>query len=260
MINFSKINNLLTNKGTQKGQQSFGLSCVVHDLYMTPIHTVQYIYFETSNKVPCLLYVNPENFEIHNDIFKKETELTLWPGHEQSTGYVLTGDNDIDVLPEISVSISPEPYTDLIKMLSKSIKDTSYRIALMVEDFLIVHDGGIVATSGASDKVGSTFGGHIFNINGCENPKLLIVVDLLTLMNDLSVTKIERVFNAINTIMTETCDKYWVSLRSLLLKCQELKIITKGKKCIDVGNMLTNMVKLQSSDRAIKLALENLKL
>jgi hypothetical protein len=44
------------------------------------------------------------------------------------------------------------------------------------------------------------------------------------------------------------------------LKCQELKIITKGKKGIDSANVLTNMVKLQSSNRAIKLALENLQL
>ena len=245
MINLSKINNLLTNKGTKKGQQSFGLNCVVHEMFTNPVHTVQYIYFETLNKVPCLLYVNSENSQIRKDISIKETELTLWSGYESSTGYVLDGENEFDVLPEISTSISPEPYIDLITMLSQTIKGVSYKLAAMVENFLLVHDGEMV---------------NVFNINGCENPKLLIVVDLLTLMDDLSVTKIERVSDAINTLMVETCNKYWTNLHSLLLKCQELKIITKGKKGIDSTNVLTNMVKLQSSNRAIKLALENLQL
>lgn len=245
MINLSKINNLLINKGTQKGQQSFGLSCVVHEIFTTPTGVVQYIYFETQNKVPCLLYVNPERFELYNDILKKETELTIWTGCEKSTGYTLIGENELDILPEISSSISPESYINLIIMLSQSIKNNSYRLGVMIEDFLLVNDGEIV---------------NVFNIMGCYNPKLLIVVDLLTLMNDLSVIKIERVFDAINKIMAETCNKYWINLHSLLLKCQELKIITKGKKDINSENVLTNLVKLQSSDHAIKLALENITL
>jgi len=247
MINLSKISNLLTNKGTKKGQQSFGLNCVVHEIFTNPVQTVQYIYFETINKVPCLLYVNSENSQIRKDIpiTIKETELTLWSGYESSTGYVLDEENEFDVLPEISTSISPEPYIDLITMLSQTMKGVSYKLAAMVEDFLLVHDGEMV---------------NVFNINGCENPKLLIVVDLLTLMDDLSVTKIERVFDAINTLMVETSNKYWTNLHSLLLKCQELKIITKGKKSIESTNILANMVKLQSSNRAIKLALENLQL
>jgi hypothetical protein len=246
MINFSKINNLLTNKGNQKGKYNFGLNCIVHDMFITPENTIKYIYFETSNKVPCLLYVNSENFQIHKDIpTKKETELTVWSGYEPSTGYVLNEDNEIDVLPEITTSISPDPYIDVITMLSQTIKDVSYNLAVMVEDFLIVHDGEMV---------------NVFNIRGYENPKLLIVVDLLTLTSDLSVTKIERIFGAINTIMIETGNKYWTNLHSLLLKCQELKIITKGKKSIDSTNVLTHLVKLQNSNRAINIALETMKL
>jgi len=247
MINLSKINNFLTNRGTVKGKQSFGLSCVIHELFTAPINnTVQYIYFETINRVPCLLYVNSEC--IHVDIPpKKSTTLTVWSGCiQESIGYnILSTDNGLDVLPEISSSISPEPYVDLILMLSQTIKNCPYKLAVMVEDFLLVHDGEIV---------------NVFNIKGYENPKLLIVVDLLTLMSELSVTKIERIFDAINTMMTETCSKYWTNLHSLLLKCQELKICTRGKKSTDSKNILTNMVKLQSSNRAIKLALENLKL
>lgn len=242
MINFSKINNLLTNKGTQKGQQSFGLSCVVNELFMMPDHSIEYIYFETHNKVPCLLYVNSKNIKIYNDISKKETILTPWTGEEPSAGYIFAGENEIDIIPEIYTSISPEPYIDLITMLSKSIQNNSYRLGVMIEDFVLIHDGEMV---------------NVFNIKTCDNPKLLIVVDLLTLTNDLSVIKIERVFDAINTIMEEMCNKYWTDLHSLLLKCQELKIVTKGKKSKNSENVLTHIVKLQSSNRAIKLALEN---
>jgi hypothetical protein len=245
MTTLSKINNLLTNKGTQKGQPSFGLSCVVHELFMTPHHTVQHIYFETNNKVPCLLYINPENFEIHNDSLKKATTLTPWSDYESSVGYVLTGNDEINVLPEISTSISPEPYINLLTMLSQTIKNTPYKFAVMIEDFLLVHNGETV---------------DISNIKGCENPKLLIVVDLITLMSDLSITKIERVFDAINSIMIETYNKYWTNLHSLLLKCQKLKIITKGKANTDSMHILTKVVTLQSSDHAIKMALETLNL
>lgn len=251
MINFSKIHNLLTNTGTKKGHPSFGLNCVVHELFMNPVHTVQYIYFETSNKVPCLLYVDSENFKIHKDIpiKRKETELTVWSGYEPSVGYVLNtsvnDDKDFDVLPEMSMSVSPEPYIELITMLSSTIKAVSYKLAVMVEDFLLVDDGEMI---------------NIFNIPVCENPKLLIVVDLLTLLDDLSVKKIEKVSDAMSAIMVDTCNKYWTCLHSLLLKCKELKIITKGKQSIDSTKCLTNMVKLQTSNCALKLALETLKL
>lgn len=265
MINFSKINNLLTNKSTKKGNSLFGLSCVVHELFMAPsinganplwgaqemtgakssINTIQYIHFETQNNVPCLLHVDSSAVEMRNDILKKETILTVWSGYEKTSGYVYTDSGDFDILPEIDVSISPEPYIDLITTLSKSIKDSAYRLAIMVENFLIVNEGDVVT---------------VFNIKGCENPKLLIVVDLLTLANELSVIKIERVFNAVNTIIEETCEKYWINLHSLLIKCQELKIITKGKKDIDSKNLLKNIIKLQTSDRAIKTALESLKM
>lgn len=247
MINLSKINSLLTNKSTQKGQPSFGLSCVVHDLFMTSHHTVQYIYFQTSNKVPCLLYVNPENFEIQNDSLKKATRLVPWSDYNSSAGYILTQEPEIGILPEVSTSVSPEPYVNLLTMLSQTIKNIPYKAAVMIEDFLLVHNGKAV---------------DIFNIEGCENanPKLLIVVDLITLMKDMSVTKIERVFDAINSIMIEACNKYWTNLHSLLLKCQKLKIVTRGKAATDPDSTLTKMVKLQSSDCAIRLALESLDL
>jgi len=247
MINLSKINSLLTNKSTQKGQPSFGLSCVVHELFMTSHHTVQYIYFQTANKVPCLLYVNSENFEIQNDSLKKATRLVPWSDYNSSDGYVLTQEEEVGILPEVSTSVSPEPYVNLLTMLSQTIKNIPYKVAVMIENFLLVHNGETV---------------DIFNIEGCENenPKLLIVVDLITLMNDMSVTKIERVFYAINNIMIETCNKYWINLHSLLLKCQKLKIVTRGKASTDPESILTKMVKLQSSDRAIRLALESLNL
>lgn len=247
MITLSKINNLLTNKGTQKGQPSFGLSCVIHELFISSHDTVQYIYFETANKVPCLLYVNSENFEIHNDSLKKATKLAPWSGHESSDGYILTEEDELGVLPQISTSISPEPYVSLLSMLSQTIKNIPYKVGVMIEDFLLVHNGEEA---------------DVFNIKGCgnENPKLLIVVDLITLMNDMSTTKIERVYDAINSIMMEACNKYWTNLHALLLKCQKLKIVTRGKINTDSMPVLTKMVKLQSSDRAIRLALESLNL
>ena len=246
MINLSKINSLLTNKGTQKGQSSFGLACIVHELFITSHHTVQYIYFQTSNKIPCLLYVNSENFEIQNDSLKKATKLVPWSNYNSSAGYILT-EEEVGVLPEVSTSVSPEPYVNLLTILSQTIKNIPYKVAVMIEDFLLVHNGEDV---------------DIFNIEGCENenPKLLIVVDLITLMNDMSVIKIERVFDAINNIMIEACNKYWTNLHSLLLKCQKLKIVTKGKAAIDPESTLKKMIKLQSSDRAIRLALESLNL
>lgn len=247
MINLSKINSLLTNKGTQKGQPSFGLACVIHEMFITSHHTVQYIYFQTANKVPCLLYINSENFQIQNDSLKKTIKLMPWYDHNASAGYILTEEEEIGILPEVSTSISPEPYVNLLTMLSQTIKNIPYKVAVMIEDFLLVHNEKEV---------------DIFNIKGCEseNPKLLIVVDLITLMNDMSITKIERVFDAINNIMIEACNKYWTNLHTLLLQCQKLKIITKGKTATDSEQILTKMIKLQSSDRAIRLALESLNL
>jgi len=249
MLQYSKIYGLLTNKNSQKGAANFGLNCTVHESYSRN-GILRYVYFETASQTPCLLYINPDTFQVTNDVAKKFTDMTRWEKPEISLDTIITTDQNIPLIPEIKTTSSPEVFVNLLTTLLPSTKSIPYKIGISLEEYLLTQVGDDI---------------DVFCVRGNREPKLLIVVDLTTLLNDASTEYIERVYLAVNKVLTDSCEQFWTNLNSLLIKCQKVKIITNGRKKNftpaggeSAANLLVKMAKLQSSHNAIKTALQSL--
>jgi hypothetical protein len=57
-------------------------------------------------------------------------------------------------------------------------------------------------------------------------------------------------------LLQENNEQYWKNLKSLLIKCQNIKIITKGKKNMDSSDIVSKNAHLLISQKAINSALK----
>lgn len=95
----------------------------------------------------------------------------------------------------------------------------------------------------------------VFYASGPKETKLLVVLDLETLLFKNIIPELERVHKNVLKLIQDSTDRYWDSLLELLKKCQQLKIVTKGRQNLAVG-LIDQSMKIGMSHKAIKLALE----
>jgi hypothetical protein len=233
MLMYSKLYDLLT--GTSKGNHA--LKCSIKELYGRN-EKLRYIYFETRSATPCLLYISSKyDVAMEN---KKFLPLSRWQEDEINFDAVLAADPENSIVKEIRATTSPLGYVNLINRLEPSLKSIPYKIAILSEEYLIVLD--------ESSEV------DIFYIKGPKEAKLLVVLDLETLLFKNIIPELERVHRNVIKIIQESTDTYWDSLLTLLKKCQQIKIVTNGKQ--DTTSLIEQAIKIGVSQKAIKLALE----
>lgn len=238
MLLYSKLYDLLTGRSTSNGKPA--LRCTVRELYGRN-EKLRYIYFNTENDIPCLLYI-PSKHEIKMDA-KKFLVLSRWRDEQINFEAVLAADPDISIVKEVHASSSPQGFIDLIKRIEPSLKSIPYNIGIISEEFLIV-----------LDQYGEI---DVFHINGPKEAKLLIVLDLERLLFNNSIPELERVHKNVIKLIQESMERYWDSLLELLKKCQKLKVVTNGKQNLNgSGGLIDQSMKISMSHKAIKLALE----
>lgn len=244
MLLYSKLHGLLTGKNSKVGNPSFGLKCTIQNLF-SKNEELRYIYFQTENGIDGLLYINPDTFQIQNDTNKKFTEIKRWYEQEYSFGTVLSPEEDTTLVKEVKVGTLPHEFINLLKTMYLSLQFISYKAAIITEEYLI--------TQNYNDE-----NIDVFYINGPKEPKLLVVVDLNTLLKDVSVSRLEKTYTELIKLLQENNEKYWVTLNNLLQQCQTLKILTNGKKMVNKTNILILNTQLLQSQKAINLALNSL--
>jgi hypothetical protein len=236
MLLYSKLYDLLTGRSTSGGRPA--LQCSVKELYGRN-DKLRYVYFNTENSIPCLLYISSKH-DIKMDS-KKFLSLSRWENNEVNFEAVLAADPDVTIVKEINATSSPQGLINLLKQLEPSLKSIPYNIGIMSEEYLLVS---------INEEI------DIYYINGSKETKLLIVLDIETLLYKNIIPELERVHRNVIKLIQDSTDKYWESLLQLLKKCQQMKIITKGKQNIDNMGLIEQSIKVGMSHKAIKLALE----
>jgi hypothetical protein len=237
MLLYSKLYDLLTGRHISAGRPA--LRCTVKEIYGRN-DKLRYVHFNTENGIPCLLYI-PSKHEVKMDS-KKFLSLQRWTDKEVNFEAILAADPDVSIVKEIKATSSPQGMIDLVKRLEPSLKSIPYKIGIISEEYLIVltEDGEI----------------DVFYASGPKETKLIIVLDIETLLFKNVIPELERVHKNVIKIIQESTLKYWDSLLDLLKKCNQMKIVTKGKhNMIGIG-LLEQSVKICTSHTAIKLALE----
>jgi hypothetical protein len=201
---------------------------------------LRYVHFNTENSVPCLLYI-PSKHEVKMDT-KKFLTLSRWRDNEVNFEAVLAADPDISIVKEVQATSSPQGLVDLIKRLEPSLKSIPYKIGIISEEYLMVLD-----QDGEVD---------VFYASGPKETKLLVVLDLETLLFKNIIPELERVHKNVVKLIQDSTDRYWDSLLELLKKCQQMKIVTKGKQNLNGMGLIDQNMKIGMSHKAIKLALE----
>lgn len=238
MLLYSKLYDLLTKNSGE-------LKCIVKELYGRS-ESLSYIYFQTESEIPCLLNVSSKH-EIKMDTVKNTSIkkfLPLSPWIDNSIGFdaVIAADPEMTVVKEIKANSSPHSFIELLKKIYPSLAAIPYRVAILSQEYLLVLD-----SAGSVD---------VYFVKGPKNTKLLIVVDLETLLFKNVIPEVERVYKNILELLQDSNEMYWSSLLLLLKKCQELKIVTKGKQNLDQLSIIDQSMKINMSYKAIKLALE----
>jgi len=236
MLLYSKLYDLLTGRNMISGRPA--LRCTVKELYGRN-DKLRYVHFNTENGVPCLLYIS-SNHEIKMDI-KKFLSLSRWKSRDISFD-VLAADPDMSIVKEIQATSSPQGLIDLIKRLEPSLKSIPYKIGIISEEYLTV-----------LDKDGEV---DVFYANGSKETKLLVILDIETLLVKNIIPELERVHKNVIKLIQDSLEKYWDSLLELLKKCQQMKIVTKGKQNLSGMGLIDQSMKIGMSHKAIKLALE----
>ena len=155
---------------------------------------------------------------------------------------VLAADPDMSIVKEVQATSSPQGLIDLIKRLEPSLKSIPYKIGIISEEYLMVLD-----EDGEVD---------VFYASGPKETKLLVVLDLETLLFKNIIPELERVHKNVVKLIQDLTDRYWDSLLELLKKCHQLKIVTKGKQNLADMGLIDQSMKLGVPHNAIKLALE----
>lgn len=237
MLLYSKLYDLLTGRSTSGGRPA--LRCTVKELYGRN-DRLRYIHFNTENGIPCLLYISSKH-DIKMES-KKFLSLSRWKDEDVNFEAVLAADPDISIVKEIQATSSPQGFIDLMKRLGPSLKAIPYNISLISNEYLMVLD-----EEGEID---------VFYVNGPKETKLLIVLDLETLLFKNIIPELERVHKNVIKLIQDSTNRYWDSLLELLTKCHQLKIVTNGKQAMDSLGLIDQSMKIGMSHKAIKLALE----
>lgn len=237
MLLYSKLYDLLTGRSTSGGRPA--LRCTVKELYGRN-DKLRYVHFITENGVPCLLYI-PSKHEIKMDT-KKFISLSRWRDNEVNFEAVLAADPDVSIVKEVQATSSPQGLIDLIKRLEPSLRSIPYKIGIISEEYLMVLD--------EDSEV------DVFYTSGPKETKLLVVLDLETLLFKNIIPELERVHKNVVKLIQDSTDRYWDSLLELLKKCHQHKIVTRGKQNLAGMGLIDQSMKIGMSHKAIKLALE----
>ncbi len=237
MLLYSKLYDLLTGRRTSGGRPA--LRCTVKELYGRN-EKLRYVHFNTENGTPCLLYI-PSKHEVKMDA-KKFLALSRWRDNDVNFEAVLAADSDVSIVKEVQATSSPQSLIYLVQRLEPSLKSIPYKIGIISEEYLIVLD-----ENGEVD---------VFYVSGPKETKLLVVLDLETLLFKNIIPELERVHKNVLKLIQDSTDRYWDSLLELLKKCHQMKIVTKGKQNLNAMGLIDRSMKIGTSHKAIKLALE----
>ncbi|MGL5960843.1 MAG: hypothetical protein ACRCZ0_02670 [Cetobacterium sp.] len=258
MLLYSKLYDLLTKSGNGK----FELKCTIKELFGRN-DALKYIYFQTESEVPCLLNISSKH-EIKMDTTRpmasganKFLSLSRWTDSKIGFDAVIAADPEMTMVKEIKANSSPHSLIDLLKKIYPSLTAIPYRAALLSQEYLLVLDD-----AGEVD---------VYYTKGPKHTKLLIVVDLEILLFKNIIPEVERVHRSILELLQNSNETYWELLLELLKKCQQFKIITRGKLNTKGSNsqfinssqgpraesiIIDQSMKINMSHNAIKLALE----
>lgn len=233
MLVYSKLYDLLKGK----------LKCTIKDLYGVN-DALRFIYFTTpTENVSCLLDIGSKH-QVKMDM-KKFLSLVRWKDNEIGFDAILAGDQDTTIVKEIKAGSSPHGFIEMIKRIAPSLVSIPYRVAVMTEEHLLVL---------ASDERDATV--DVFHIRGPKEAKLMVVLDLETLIFKNIIPELERVHRNIFKLIQDTNNEYHDLLLSLLKRCHDLKIISTGRAKTQTMTALEQNVKINMAHKAVKLALE----
>jgi hypothetical protein len=235
MLLYSKLYDLLTSRKT--------LKCSIKELYGVMDDDgksrLTYIYFITENNTPCLLTL-PAKYDIKMDN-KKFLLLEKWEEkHEMGFGAIIAADIDKTIVKEIKADCSPQKLITFLSKLKSSLISISYSAAILSEEHLCILN--------TEDDI------DVYFAKGTKETKLLVVLDLETLLFKNIIPELERVYKNINKLIQEGNREYWDSLLKLLTKCQQLKIVSTGSK--QDNPAIEQSMKICLAHKAIMLALE----
>lgn len=251
MLLYSKLYDLLTKSGNGK----FELKCTIKELFGRN-DALKYIYFQTESEIPCLLNISSK-YEIKMDTARPGTNkflsLSRWTDSRIGFDAVIAADPEMTMVKEIKANSSPYSLIELLKKIYPSLTAIPYRAALLSQEYLLVLDD-----AGEVD---------VYYTKGPKHTKLLIVVDLEILLFKNIIPEVERVHRNLLELLQNSNETYWESLLELLKKCQQFKIITRGKLNTGRGSksqflhagqsiIIDQSMKINMSHNAIKLALE----
>lgn len=234
MLLYSKLHDLMTSMGTLNGRS--GLKCKVKELYGRN-DELRFVYFTTEYGTPCLLNLSKHDIKTDEKFFP----LSRWRENDVDFEAVLAADPEISIVKEVRATSSPTSFIDLVKRLEPSLKSIPYKVAILSREYLITLDDYDV---------------DVFYINGPTETTLLVVLDLKTLLFKNSIPELERVYQNILTLIHDYNDMYWVNLLDLLKKCNQMKIVTNGKRSITTHNLIDQSMKISMSHKAVKMALQ----
>lgn len=247
MLLYSKIHDLLTGKpgtastpatlrgGAEKSKS--GLNCTVKEIYGVN-DRLKYVYFHTKTDIPCLLHI-PDKHEVNMGSWRF-IRLVEW-SEAESLNSVLAADHDFSSVKKIKAAGSPLGYIRFLKKLKPSLSTIEYNVALLTDEFLVVDEDDEIKT---------------YNLIGTHSKKLLIVLDIETLLFKNIIPEIERVHRGITKLVEEDNEDFWKLLLTLLKKCKDIKIITKGRDASKNSEFISESIKLHSAYTAVKTALE----
>jgi len=237
MFVYSKLYDLLTGRHTTSGRHA--LRCTIKELYGRH-DKLKYIYFHTENGIPCLLNIS-DRHTVKLDT-RKFLNIVDWKDDSFELNSVLAADSEMTIVKKIKATPSPLGYVQFLNKLKPSLSSIPYTIAVITEDFLIVDNDD-------QEEI------NVYHITGSREKKLLIVMDLETLVYKNVIPEIERVHKNVVKLIEDDNTEYWKSLLELLQKCKDIKIISKGKENTAKHHFLDETVRLQSAQHALKIAL-----
>jgi hypothetical protein len=238
MLLYSKLHALIVGKG-KVNTPSFGLKCNIKNLFCIE-DKLRFVHFQTENDIDCLLNID-SSIEIKNDTDKKFSEIKKCLNPENNFNLILSQkDDEIKLIKKLKEFEFPQEFVELLKTLYCSLFSISFKASIITEEFLLVQNDQNI---------------DVFQINNNKNVRLLVSMDIKILL-DTSILKIERAHSEMIKLLEENNEQYWKNLKSLLIKCQNIKIITKGKKNMDSSDIVSKNAHLLISQKAINSALK----
>lgn len=186
-----------------------------------------------------LIEINKQYSVETNDI--RKSMISTIHEHEfsgsENTSYILSENNINGIVKELDLKDWPEGYIDLVLQFQKSLAPTDYKSAIVVSDFLIV-----------PNDVGSC---RVFKKNKHSETKLLMLVDLQTLVKKNSIKEIEKIYRNLMQILIKDNGDYLKQLSVLMKQCQSKIFVNRAPSC-----PIDQNVKISQSHKALKSALD----